>query len=117
MTIPTGLPQFVAIKQHKTNLNHLMKLETLAPSRRQLAQYTAMWLDAKTERDRNLIEMILINVWGRGGSSKWKELDDPADPTGATRIEREADAALQSAWDEILEGRRADATTVQNNKE
>lgn len=104
---PTGLPQFVAIKQHKTNLNHLMKMETLAPSRRQLAQMLTLWLDAKTDRDRNVIEALLLQVWR--GSSKWKEMDDPADPTGPTKAEREADVKLQSAWDAILEGKRPNA--------
>jgi hypothetical protein len=103
-----GLVDLVSLKQHKTNLNQLMKLETLAPGRRQLAQMVAMWLDAKTEHDKEFLELIMISLYTR--RTKWREEDDPSDPTAPTKQERDADAKLQGAWDAILEGKRTNAS-------
>lgn len=115
------------MKEHRANINRIVKDDRLSPNRRTLLQLIVMYFDAdekprttgaaitdlpfdeeKAAKDKDLLYRVLLCEYGNSRNIRWLDpADAPEDPT--SRIELDATATIRSAFDAVLNPQKEDA--------
>ena len=90
------------MREHRINLNRLVRHEGMNPNRQLLPVMLSMWMDADAGEKEVLLE-LLLNTFGSPKRVRWTDDGDPkvADPQG--KAEREADKTMKDVFASILQ--------------
>jgi hypothetical protein len=88
-------------REHKRDLNRILRHVQLNPNRGLLAVVMGMWLDAETPEEQRTTES-LMNVFISGKSIRYGDDGDSPTPGGTDRTEVADNAKITSIFSEIM---------------
>jgi hypothetical protein len=90
-------------REHKRDLNRILRHVQLNPNRGLLAVVMGMWMDAETPEERKTVES-LMTVFLSGKAIRWGDDGDSPIPTMTDRTEIADNEKLKDIFGKILSG-------------